>query len=387
MAERKALFERCKELGIPVTGKTRINIMRAKLKELGAENLQPANRQSPGSESSGTNTNVVLSENQIAVIVDSVVTKLAKKSRNGKRSHNKSSISNTTETESSDESSSDEETDAESDDRTSSVVPARRRKKKSDRSGKIQFISKPSLALSYSIPESVKKSIVDGKSVSLYKLLPGFSSNSSSEVSTITDSDGIVKFKVGESSKEKKLARQKLDFPQMLMALLKLKDVYFSLNMVSRVGEIDNYIKNLTMICNKYSGSAYWSYHLYFWDKAAEFSERGVPLDWSVIDSEALHAAIAQNSATNFCDRCQSWYHGSELCPFNLLQLQDRQALVSSPAGNYTDRSKCYYKGKEICNRFNFGTCSQPKCSYLHMCKFCNKFDHSVRSCPSKKER
>ena len=39
MAERKALFERCKELGIPVTGKTYINIMRAKLKELGAENL------------------------------------------------------------------------------------------------------------------------------------------------------------------------------------------------------------------------------------------------------------------------------------------------------------------------------------------------------------
>ena len=77
-----------------------------------------------------------------------------------------------------------------------------------DESGKNLFFSKPSLALSYHVSENVKKSLVDGKLVALYKLLPGFNTSSDSEISAVTsDGNGVVKFKLGDSSKDKKLAR------------------------------------------------------------------------------------------------------------------------------------------------------------------------------------
>ena len=94
-----------------------------------------------------------------------------------------------------------------------------------------------------------------------------------------------------------------MDYPQMVLALLKYKDIVGTISR-TKAKEIDRYVSIITMICTKYSELAYWSYHLYFWDKASECEERGIFLDWSVLDSEALHAAIAQNSATNFCNSC-----------------------------------------------------------------------------------
>ena len=61
----------------------------------------------------------------------------------------------------------------------------------------------------------------------------------------------------------------------MTLALLKLKDIFTTNLSCSGDLDIDSYISNLCMISNKYSGLAYWDYHLYFWDKAAGCAERG----------------------------------------------------------------------------------------------------------------
>lgn len=57
-----------------------------------------------------------------------------------------------------------------------------------------------------------------------------------------------------------------------------------------------------------------------FWDKATEYEDKASFFDWSVLDSEAVHAAIAQRCTRNFCDNCHLWYHPPVcvLYPFQL---------------------------------------------------------------------
>ena len=213
-------------------------------------------------------------------------------------------------------------------------------------------------------------------------------SSTSGSVVSFTDEDGSIRLKAGDGMKERKLARQPLSFCQMTLALLKLKDIFTTNLSSSRGLEIDSYIANLCMISNKYSDLAYWNYHLYFWDKAGECAEWGVPLDWSDLDSEALHAAIAQSSTTNFCDLCQSWCHSPDSCPFQL-HIADASQVSNAGkiASTQVSRNRAYYKGKEICNRYNFATCPSCKdCSFSNLCHFCNRFDHPVRRCPDMNE-
>ena len=248
---------------------------------------------------------------------------------------------------------------------------------------------KPNLSLVYSISPAVKTKVLKGKFVPLFKLLPGFDARQ--ESAHVITEDGSVKLNVGDGSKERRLGKQILDLGQMILALLKFKDLVLK-DIPKRAQDIDDYIANIVMISNKYSGVAYWFYHLYFWDKAAEMAERGEALDWSVLDAEALHAAIANNAPANCCDHCQSWYHPTGRCPFKLRSEQATQATSSRVSvfnsGQESlerERGKAYYKGKQICNRYNFGDCYDPNCKFLHMCRFCNKFDHSIGKCKDKK--
>ena len=108
-------------------------------------------------------------------------------------------------------------------------------------------------------------------------------------------------------------------------------------------------------------------------------------LDWSVLDPESLHAALANNSSTNYCGLCDSWYHTSSKCPFNVRDGSSSSHYDQNiPRKNaMNDRGKSFYKGKEICNKFNWSFCNaKDKCSYLHVCKYCQKADHSIRACP-----
>ena len=103
------------------------------------------------------------------------------------------------------------------------VVPKRKKKatSTSGTSGK-----RPSLALSYSIPENLKKRIISGQFVPLYKLLPGYASGCTSTISSVTEEDGSVKLRLGDSSKDRKLSRQLLTFPQVILSLLKFKVIF-----------------------------------------------------------------------------------------------------------------------------------------------------------------
>ena len=96
------------------------------------------------------------------------------------------------------------------------------------------------LALSYSVPVSVKKNLIDGKFIPLFKLLPGYVVGGSNIISSVTDDDGSIKLRVGDSLKGKKLCQQPMEFPQMMLSLLKLKDV---------LGTISSTLSNEIELC------------------------------------------------------------------------------------------------------------------------------------------
>ena len=58
------------------------------------------------------------------------------------------------------------------------------------------------------------------------------------------------------------------------------------------------------VISNESSGNNYRAYYLNFWDKAGEYEYKGLFLDWCVLDTKALHAAIAQRGTKTFCENC-----------------------------------------------------------------------------------
>ena len=315
MAERKRLMAKCQELGISVGSKTRLQVIKRRLNDLRVDwtvdsTIAPTatvnNVVSPTSPSND------IGPQQLKQIVDAVVASLqdndvVKKSRAAPvETINYISSSST--------SSEEEEEEDIYLEGNSMNCGKKRSRRMSNASGKT-----PSFSLAYSVSSCVKKHVLDGKFVPLFKLLPGHMSSTSGSVVSFTDEDVSIRLKAGDGMKESKLARHPLSFCQIILALLKLKDIFTTNLSSSRGLEIESYIANLCMISNKYSGLAYWNYHFYFWDKADECFKREVPLDWSVLDSEALHAAIAQSSTTNFCDLCQSWYHSPDSCPFNFM--------------------------------------------------------------------
>ena len=220
-------------------------------------------------------------------------------------------------------------------------------------------------------------------------------------MASVCSDNGLIRLNVGDRNKERRLGKQTLDLPQMLLALMKFKDL-ISNDFPKRVGDIDTYMANIVMIASKYNGLAYWYYHIYFWDRAAEFSERGEKLNWSALDGEALHAAIANGSPANYCDQCQSWCHHPTQCPFSLrqgssIQVNNMHSFSGGGKSSVTsgsslsldkDRARAFYKGKEICNKFNYSSCPKKnQCAFLHICRFCNRHEHPVRRCPDAPEQ
>jgi len=374
MVSNEQILQKCKDLGIKCTARSNISKLKQKLTEYGVDlqTLQTKNKETVP---------------QIGEIVEEVMKRINANvipTQNNKKSSTKKKRSRMVEVSDSSEESEGSNTESSS----SEEEPPKRKKSKK---GKRTSFSRTASSLRYSVAPAVKSKILQGKYVPLYKLLPGFE-NRGQETASVWSEDGQIRLNVGDGNKDRRLGKQTLEVAQMLIALMKYKEL-ISADFPTRVVDIDNYMANIVMVASKYSGKAYWFYHLYFWDRAAEYSERGEELNWSALDAEALHAAIANSSSANYCDQCQSWYHNPAQCPFSLRQESPSQESYRSPngAGKSTssstfpllkNRARAFYKGKEICTQFNYGLCHKKnQCPFLHMCKYCNRHDHSIKKC------
>ena len=57
---------------------------------------------------------------------------------------------------------------------------------------------------------------------------------------------------------------------------------------------------------------------IFCWNKAAQYEDKSLFLDWSVLDTDVLHAATAQCCIANFCDYCQSCFYPPSQYYFHL---------------------------------------------------------------------
>ena len=78
MAERKVLVQKCKEMGIQFSTKTRVSVLKEKLRELGVD-LTSITNTTPTAAVDPRGTQVNLSGQQLEAVVNSVVEKLSTK--------------------------------------------------------------------------------------------------------------------------------------------------------------------------------------------------------------------------------------------------------------------------------------------------------------------
>ena len=249
------------------------------------------------------------------------------------------------------------------------------------------------LSVSYHVPDEVKRKVLGGKFVHWYKLLPGFIDQDEGQAYVPTPrEDGTLEFTVRASDRDKKLARKQLGIADFCRAFLKYKPIICH-EFPNRHDELDAYVAYILDLYTRYQGNAYWLYHVHFTKRAASMWERGIRIKWSQIDPEVLHTAISVQQPS-FCDHCQNFVHDTKACPFsvprNVMVPPPVQAQLGPPApGPLAGASqhvdpRAYYQGKQICDNFNYRSCKRGKdCKYLHVCRRCQKPDHTFKACPA----
>ena len=98
------------------------------------------------------------------------------------------------------------------------------------------------LSVSYNVPEEVKRKVLGGKFVHLYKLLPGFTDQDEGQsyVPTLRE-DGTLEFTVKASDRDKKLARKQLSIADFCQTFLKYKSIICH-EFPNRHDELDAYL-------------------------------------------------------------------------------------------------------------------------------------------------
>ena len=407
MPKRALLVEECHRRGISVGKKATVVEMKRLLTDAGVD-IKSLDRSSVDLtvSASGGNTPIAnpngWNENDIAKIVAVVVDTMSKTNQiedaaptaaGGKRGARSSSQKKpppkkknptSTSADSESEFSSEEEEDMP----LSSMFAATGKMSNSANTGNPESITtsppmsstQPTpIALRYPIPDAVKRAVLNQKHVPIYKLLHGYDGQMQNQLVSSTEEDGAVRLVVGgQSSRDRKLDKQPLDIGQLVLGLNKYKSIIKEVS-PERGDDIDSYISNVISIQTRYPGYAYWSYHCLFWQRAFECSLEGAPIDWRVLDPEALHAAIANCGGPNYCAHCHIFSHATAKCPFHsvkvLSEAVDVQAVSAFDAAQPPP-------GKDICTYFNSSTCRNNRCGRRHVCMFCNRSGHAMTKCP-----
>ena len=246
------------------------------------------------------------------------------------------------------------------------------------------FLNQPT-PLVHGISEGAKKKAWSGQYVPLYMFLPGYDDQDASATLVPTQQeDGSFILTAQQSEKEKRLSKRALNPTEFVNAFSRYKEVILE-RFPERARELDAYMMTIVELATKYTGRAYWQYHIQFAKQAASLWTRGVRADWSVIDPVILHKAIASERA-HFCEYCQDALHATTACPFTLSTSSAGTGTTKPTASNNRlPRTKIYHKGVEVCGNFNWreSGCNLKNCNYVMCVPFAsqrNMVDGIVKS-------
>ena len=237
--------------------------------------------------------------------------------------------------------------------------------------------------LVHGISEGVKKKTWSGQYVPLYMFLPGYDDQAASATLVPTQQeDGSFILTAQQSEKDKHLSKRALNPTEFMNLFSRYKEVILE-PFPERARELDAYMMTIVELATRYTGRAYWKYHIQFAKQAASLWTCGIRADWSVIDPVILHKSIASERA-HFCEYCQDALHATTACPFTLSTSSSGTGTTKPTApNNRPPRTKIYHKGVEVCGYFNWreSGCNLKNCNYVHVCSFCQSDKHGRWNC------
>ena len=127
--------------------------------------------------------------------------------------------------------------------------------------------------LVHGISEGVKKKALSGQYVPLYMFLPGYDDRDASATLVPTQQeDGSFILTAQQSKKDKRLSKRALNPTEFMNTFSHYKEVILEC-FPERARELDAYMMTIVELATKYTGRAYWQYHIQFAKQAASLSQ------------------------------------------------------------------------------------------------------------------
>ena len=217
--------------------------------------------------------------------------------------------------------------------------------------------------------------IISGRDFNLAKLL-------------LPDSDDFTPKEILLTVGEAVPIQQKRD--HRLTKLLPLSDFLQAFNIYygvmidhypHRARELDQYRSNICQL-EKDFGPSFYHYHKLFSAKAsAALLNKGLLVDWSMIDYD-LHLKVFAGRRANTCNICSGVDHTTDYCTLKR-ESGPRHAPKSSNKGSNSTKRVLLEDGVEVCDRHNYNNCFRGEgCIYHHVCLICFSNSHVKGECP-----
>ena len=247
-------------------------------------------------------------------------------------------------------------------------------------------------SLDYGLDTKVIKDVLGEKNVPVYKLLPGYES----QTREVRVNNAAITF--GDDPMSRKLSKQVLSINQLVFGLMKYKKIVTLFP--NRVADIDRHIAHVLTISSSHRGNAYFFYHQHVWSHFFGASHRTWGFNWLVPDAAGMSVAQSRASgdagSRSYCSHCDASDHDFSNCPFvhRHTEGNQRHALPSRridltsatsrrAAGGTQGGSAGKPAARATCNFFNRSGCgSAPEvCKFSHECARCRSQEHGAKDC------
>ena len=207
------------------------------------------------------------------------------------------------------------------------------------------------------VPEHIRRQVLQGKDINLaILLLPLNERRHAQQNRDITVAGETIQLKPLKDARLNKM----LTIQEFVKAFTIYKTVMCE-QFPNRLKELDTYMSHIIDLSNKFPGSSFYDYHLEVSARSASFLEKGIRVDWSVLDEKLLTMIVAGRKA-NTCHLCHAFDHDSRFCHLaaSANDTRHQKNRNSTPCRHYNSHDGCNY----------------PQCRFKHVCGTCNSPGH-----------
>ena len=271
--------------------------------------------------------------------------------------------------------------------------------------------SKCANVYNYYVDKKTTDAVHADKLVALVKLLPGYR-----EPTYITMGEGGILTTSNDT--ERKLEKQTMPLNQLLFALGKYKQLAGEVGNDAKADDIDRHMQNIINVSITHTDYVYFFYHTHVWQSFFANSVKVWGANFFELNDRALSAALfgagpsGRPSRANLCERCGTYTHSTDHCPFEAreevgYQAQKRPSVASwnqkdgwNQKDTWLGQAKTSkgkaapFKGTGMGEQFRVCTffqsmsgCKNRKCTWKHVCRNCGGTNHGELGCKADQQK